>query len=133
MLERQNNSTSHVTCNARARTQPAGVASLRGTLPWIAPEIIKTPSHVTEACDVWSFGVVRARGRANAQAAALLSAELHACHARRSRQLNVLLALSLACMANKLLRLPACCVCCMLRLLLLNAGAVGAVGAARAV
>jgi hypothetical protein len=28
---------------------PAGVATLRGTLPWIAPEIIKTPGAVTEA------------------------------------------------------------------------------------
>jgi hypothetical protein len=27
----------------------AGVATLRGTLPWIAPEIIKTPSSVTES------------------------------------------------------------------------------------
>jgi hypothetical protein len=28
---------------------PTGVATLRGTLPWIAPEIIKTPGAVTEA------------------------------------------------------------------------------------
>jgi len=35
-----------------------GVASLRGTLPWIAPEIIKTPGAVTEAVDVYSFGIV---------------------------------------------------------------------------
>lgn len=33
-----------------------GVATLRGTLPWIAPEIIKTPGTCTEAVDVYSFG-----------------------------------------------------------------------------
>lgn len=33
-----------------------GVATLRGTLPWIAPEIIKTPGSCTEAVDVYSFG-----------------------------------------------------------------------------
>jgi hypothetical protein len=27
----------------------AGVDSMRGTLPWIAPEIIKSPGNVTEA------------------------------------------------------------------------------------
>ncbi|KAF6257503.1 kinase-like domain-containing protein [Scenedesmus sp. NREL 46B-D3] len=36
----------------------AGVDSMRGTLPWIAPEIIKNPELVTEAADVYSFGVI---------------------------------------------------------------------------
>lgn len=35
-----------------------GVSSLRGTLPWIAPEVIKAPKSVTELVDVYSFGIV---------------------------------------------------------------------------
>lgn len=35
-----------------------GVTSLRGTLPWTAPEIILTPKTVTEKVDVYSFGIV---------------------------------------------------------------------------
>jgi serine/threonine protein kinase len=36
----------------------AGVNSLRGTLPWMAPEILKSPDAVDERSDVYSFGVV---------------------------------------------------------------------------
>ncbi|KAK9835331.1 hypothetical protein WJX81_003108 [Elliptochloris bilobata] len=39
-------------------TYVSNVTSQRGTLPWIAPEIIKTPESVTERVDVYSFGVV---------------------------------------------------------------------------
>ncbi|KAK9903274.1 hypothetical protein WJX75_001673 [Coccomyxa subellipsoidea] len=39
-------------------TYVSNVTSQRGTLPWIAPEIIKTPHAVTEKVDVYSFGVV---------------------------------------------------------------------------
>ncbi|KAL0025127.1 hypothetical protein WJX77_001678 [Trebouxia sp. C0004] len=39
-------------------TYVSNVSSQRGTLPWIAPEIIKTPHAVTEKVDVYSFGVV---------------------------------------------------------------------------
>eukprot|EP00878_Enallax_costatus_P038265 GHUV01043451.1.p1 GENE.GHUV01043451.1~~GHUV01043451.1.p1 ORF type:complete len:121 (+),score=38.39 GHUV01043451.1:313-675(+) len=42
----------------KQQTYVTGVATLRGTLPWIAPEIIKTPGTCTEAVDVYSFGVV---------------------------------------------------------------------------
>lgn len=42
----------------RYQTYVTGVNSMRGTLPWTAPEIIKTPSCVTEKVDVYSFGVV---------------------------------------------------------------------------
>lgn len=31
---------------------------MRGTLPWTAPEIIRTPKAVTEKADVYSFGIV---------------------------------------------------------------------------
>ncbi len=36
----------------------SGVTCQRGTLPWVAPEILRTPEAVTEAADVYSFGVV---------------------------------------------------------------------------
>ncbi|KAI8470843.1 MAG: kinase-like domain-containing protein [Monoraphidium minutum] len=39
-------------------TYVSGVSSLRGTLPWIAPEIIRTPKEVDEKVDVYSFGIV---------------------------------------------------------------------------
>ncbi|KAK9861158.1 hypothetical protein WJX84_004717 [Apatococcus fuscideae] len=39
-------------------TYVTGVTSQRGTLPWIAPEIIKSPHAVNEKVDVFSFGVV---------------------------------------------------------------------------
>ncbi|KAK9790346.1 hypothetical protein WJX73_008358 [Symbiochloris irregularis] len=42
----------------KRETYVSGVSSQRGTLPWIAPEIIKTPHAVTEKADVYSFGVV---------------------------------------------------------------------------
>lgn len=35
-----------------------GVTSLRGTLPWMAPEIIKAPHTVNEKADIYSFGVI---------------------------------------------------------------------------
>jgi serine/threonine protein kinase len=31
----------------------AGIDSLRGTLPWIAPEIMKNPASVTEKADIY--------------------------------------------------------------------------------
>ncbi|PRW58530.1 alternative oxidase [Chlorella sorokiniana] len=42
----------------RMQTYVTGVNSQRGTLPWTAPEIIRTPDSVTEKIDVFSFGVV---------------------------------------------------------------------------
>lgn len=42
----------------RANTFISGVNSQRGTLPWTAPEIIKTPEKVTEKVDVFSFAIV---------------------------------------------------------------------------
>lgn len=42
----------------KQQTYVTGVSSLRGTLPWIAPEIIKSPKEVNEKVDVYSFGVV---------------------------------------------------------------------------
>lgn len=36
----------------------SGVTSQRGTLPWTAPEIIRTPDKVTEKVDIFSFGIV---------------------------------------------------------------------------
>jgi len=42
----------------RSNTYCSGVTSLRGTLPWTAPEIIHTPKAVTEKVDVYSFGIV---------------------------------------------------------------------------
>lgn len=38
---------SYVTCH-----------DLRGTLPYMAPELVKCPNQVCEKCDVWSMGVV---------------------------------------------------------------------------
>jgi len=42
----------------RRQTYVTGVTSLRGTIPWTAPEVIRTPKTVTERLDVYSFGVV---------------------------------------------------------------------------
>ncbi|KIZ03501.1 hypothetical protein MNEG_4463 [Monoraphidium neglectum] len=42
----------------RRQTYVTGVNSLRGTLPWMAPEILKSPDAVDERSDVYSFGVV---------------------------------------------------------------------------
>lgn len=42
----------------KAQTFVSGVTSQRGTLPWIAPEILRTPDAVTEAADVYSFAIV---------------------------------------------------------------------------
>jgi len=45
---------------AREKTQTfcSGVTSQRGTLPWTAPEILRSPNRVTEKVDVFSFGIV---------------------------------------------------------------------------
>mmetsp|Transcript_12505 Transcript_12505/g.45598 ORF Transcript_12505/g.45598 Transcript_12505/m.45598 type:complete len:613 (-) Transcript_12505:2254-4092(-) len=40
------------------RTYVSGMDSRRGTLPWIAPEVLKTPDHCSEKVDVYSFGIV---------------------------------------------------------------------------
>ena len=42
----------------RRQTYVTGVTSLRGTLPWMAPEILSAPDAVDEKSDVFSFGVV---------------------------------------------------------------------------
>lgn len=42
----------------RQATYVTGVTSLRGTLPWTAPEIIASPKAVTEKVDVYSFGIM---------------------------------------------------------------------------
>jgi serine/threonine protein kinase len=42
----------------KAQTFVSGVTAQRGTLPWIAPEILRTPDAVTEAADVYSFAIV---------------------------------------------------------------------------
>eukprot|EP00882_Tetradesmus_deserticola_P018309 GHRQ01019668.1.p1 GENE.GHRQ01019668.1~~GHRQ01019668.1.p1 ORF type:complete len:209 (+),score=107.07 GHRQ01019668.1:35-628(+) len=41
----------------RRQTFVSGINSLRGTLPWMAPEIVKNPETVSEKADIWSFGV----------------------------------------------------------------------------
>jgi len=42
----------------RRQTYVSGVKSHTGTLPWMAPEILKTPDAVDELVDVYSFGIV---------------------------------------------------------------------------
>lgn len=42
----------------KRRTFLSGVVGLRGTLPWMAPEVVKTPGAVDERADVFAFGVV---------------------------------------------------------------------------
>jgi hypothetical protein len=42
----------------KANTFCSNVHDLRGTLPYMAPEMITDHQHVTEAADVWSLGVV---------------------------------------------------------------------------
>lgn len=42
----------------KAQTFVSGVTSQRGTLPWTAPEILRSPDAVTEKVDVFSFGIV---------------------------------------------------------------------------
>lgn len=42
---------------SRHTTFLTNMSSQRGTLPWIAPEILRTPDTVTEKADVFSFGV----------------------------------------------------------------------------
>jgi serine/threonine protein kinase len=44
------------------RGTAAGIDSMRGTLPWIAPEIIKSPDNVTEAVSRWSLAVFCSSG-----------------------------------------------------------------------
>ena len=36
----------------------SGVRDLRGTLPFIAPELVNDPDRVTEKADVWSMGML---------------------------------------------------------------------------
>ncbi len=36
----------------------SGCRDLRGTLPYMAPELVADPEHVSEKADVWSMGVV---------------------------------------------------------------------------
>ena len=45
---------------SREKTQTfvSGVTAQRGTLPWMAPEILRTPHEVTEKVDVFSFAIV---------------------------------------------------------------------------
>ena len=33
-------------------------AGCRGTLPYMAPEVVNDPQHVSEKADVWSLGMV---------------------------------------------------------------------------
>eukprot|EP01025_Chloroclados_australasicus_P025121 TRINITY_DN250_c1_g1_i1.p1 TRINITY_DN250_c1_g1~~TRINITY_DN250_c1_g1_i1.p1 ORF type:complete len:605 (-),score=60.13 TRINITY_DN250_c1_g1_i1:1522-3315(-) len=42
----------------RRSTYVSNVSSQRGTLPWIAPEIIRNPAEVNEKADVYSFAIV---------------------------------------------------------------------------
>jgi len=42
----------------KRRTFLSGAVGLRGTLPWMAPEVVKTPGAVDERADVFAFGVV---------------------------------------------------------------------------
>lgn len=56
----------------KVQTFVSGVSSQRGTLPWTAPEILRTPDAVTEKIDVFSFGVVRSRPGLKIYAAELL-------------------------------------------------------------
>ena len=42
----------------KANTFCSDVHDLRGTLPYMAPEMVTDHKHVTEAADVWSLGVV---------------------------------------------------------------------------
>ncbi len=35
------------------------LASMVGTIAWMAPEVIRQDAVINEKCDVWSFGVVR--------------------------------------------------------------------------
>ena len=36
----------------------ASPACCRGTLPYMAPELVSDPTHVSEKADVWSLGMV---------------------------------------------------------------------------
>ena len=42
----------------KRRTFLSGSEGLRGTLPWMAPELVKTPGAVDERADVFAFGIV---------------------------------------------------------------------------
>ena len=53
------------TCLARKDCLPASLgctadrhAPRRGTLPYMAPELVSDPDHVSEKADVWSLGMV---------------------------------------------------------------------------
>lgn len=41
----------------RTYSHVSGMSDLRGTLPYMAPELVHNIKHVTQACDIWSFGV----------------------------------------------------------------------------
>ena len=43
-------------CLQKLETYVTGVNSQRGTLPWTAPEILRTPDTVTEKVDVYRWG-----------------------------------------------------------------------------
>ncbi|KDD71458.1 protein kinase [Helicosporidium sp. ATCC 50920] len=45
-------------CKRRRDTYASGVTAQRGTLPYTAPEVLRTPGQVTEKADVYSFGVL---------------------------------------------------------------------------
>lgn len=40
------------------RSYVSGISDLRGTLPYMAPELVNDPTHVSEKADVWSLGMV---------------------------------------------------------------------------
>lgn len=56
---------------------------LRGTLPYMAPELVSNPLQVSERCDVWSMGVVmwemytRESPYSNMTAQQIISALMH--------------------------------------------------------
>ncbi|KAK9826720.1 hypothetical protein WJX81_001147 [Elliptochloris bilobata] len=42
----------------KRKSYVSGVRDLRGTLPYMAPELVSDPDHVSEKADVWSLGMV---------------------------------------------------------------------------
>jgi serine/threonine protein kinase len=81
----------------KLQTYVSGVSSQRGTLPWTAPEILRTPDAVTEKVDVYRCegrGAPQAHGRAAGARAASLSAVA----AKRTQVLAASQPASLRCM-----------------------------------